>query len=112
MHHLQQLRELQSMPGGRFWSQGAGVFRRRFEELLQTAGLGGLGFKPYSLRRGGATSAFRSGQPLEEVLMRGRWRHVRVARPYIVDGLATMSATQIPESTRASLSFYASLVKA
>ena len=43
--------------------------------------------QPYSLRRGGSTSAFRRGVPFEQLLLRGRWIHQRTARIYLDEGL-------------------------
>ena len=44
------------------------------------------GFRPYSLRRGGATELFQRTQSMEAALIRGRWESSRVARVYISDG--------------------------
>ena len=107
VHHLLELRQLEQYSGGTLWSAGSGVFRRRFQELLTACGLGEFGFKPYSLRRGGATWAFRVGRPLEEILLRGRWKHSRVARLYIVDGLASMTAMRLPPHVHQSLAQHA-----
>ena len=47
-----------------------------------------MGFKPYSLRRGGATAFFRATGSMEKTLDRGRWSSARVGRIYINDGIA------------------------
>ena len=51
-------------------------------------GVADHGFKPYSLRRGGATAYFRASGSMELTLERGRWSSARVGRIYINDGLA------------------------
>ena len=43
--------------------------------------------QPYSLRRGGATSAFRLGTSFDQLLLRGRWTHQRTARIYLDEAL-------------------------
>ena len=48
--------------------------------------------RPYSLRRGGATTLFRATGSLDVVSIRGRWGAVLTARRYIDDGVATMAA--------------------
>ena len=51
-------------------------------------GLNGYNFKPYSIRRGGATAFYRRTKRMDETLERGRWASYRVARIYVNDGLA------------------------
>ena len=51
-------------------------------------GLQEIGFRMYSLRRGGATAFFRKTRSMEAALDRGRWGSSRVARVYLNDGLA------------------------
>ena len=63
-------------------------FRQEFSTLLDAAGLQHFNFKPYSLRRGGATDLWRTSQNLGLVVMRGRWAQSRTARIYINEGLA------------------------
>ena len=63
-------------------------FYSLFEAGLKWLGLGDVGFKPYSIRRGGATAYFRATRNMEATLDRGRWSSARVARIYLNDGLA------------------------
>ena len=42
---------------------------------------------PYSLRRGGATSAFRFGVSFDQLLVRGRWSNQKTARIYLDEAL-------------------------
>ena len=64
----------------------------RFYELFAAAvnalGLGEFGFRPYSLRRGGATAYYRATRNMAATIERGRWSSLRVARIYINDGVA------------------------
>ena len=48
-------------------------------------------FRPYSLRRGGATHWFRTTGSLDATTDRGRWGCVKTARIYINTGLADMN---------------------
>ena len=59
------------------------VFRARFAEYLQYLQLHGLNFKPYSLRRGGATHLFYESGSMETVRVRGRWQNFRTAKQYV-----------------------------
>ena len=63
-------------------------FYKLFERGIKWLGLEQFGFKPYSVRRGGATSFFRATRNMEATLDRGRWSSTRVARIYVNDGLA------------------------
>ena len=51
---------------------------------METAlGLQHVGYKPYSLRRGGATTAFQETGNLGLVALTGRWQNQATARIYI-----------------------------
>ena len=63
-------------------------FYQLFKAGLRWLGVESMGFQPYSVRRGGATSFFRCTRNMEATLDRGRWGSVRVARIYVNDGLA------------------------
>lgn len=65
------------------WNGSPAAFRRRFAQLCNIFGLDHLQFRPYSLRRGGATDLFQQTQSMEAALIRGRWESSRVARIYI-----------------------------
>ena len=64
------------------------TFRAFFADMLGTLGLQGRGFKPYSLRRGGATHHFREFANVSATTLRGRWESIKTARIYITDGIA------------------------
>jgi hypothetical protein len=67
-------------------------FRQRFSLLLHDLELHEWGFKPYSLRRGGATHHFQLNGQLSSTVVKGRWGSAKSARVYINDGLATMAS--------------------
>ena len=49
------------------------VWRQMFQDCLAGLKLEDWGFRPYSLRRGGATSYFVKVGSLDRVLILGRW---------------------------------------
>ena len=70
---------------------------------LRSLGVSALGFRPYSLRRGGATAFYRRTANLQATVERGRWAHVRVARIYICDGLGMETEMRFPTVARHSI---------
>eukprot|EP00435_Cladocopium_sp_Y103_P031880 s1016_g8.t1 len=78
------------------------LMRTRFKELLQKSGLPD-GFALYSLRRGGATHAFRRSNNLSWVCLVGRWSHEKTARIYITDALAQLTDITLESRVRARL---------
>ena len=64
-------------------------------------GLQRYGFRPYSLRRGGATHEMRQRGSMEHVLERGRWVSNSSARIYIQDAVATSVAISLAAGERA-----------
>ena len=83
-------------PGDLLWPHSGGSFRKEFLLLSQFFRVDHMKFKPYSLRRGGATFLLQSGVALETILVRGRWRSLGVARLYLEDGLAQLPALRTP----------------
>ena len=57
-------------------------------------------YRPYGLRRGGATVFFRRSGSLDTTLFRGRWSWIRTARAYIVEGMGLLAqhSLAIPEA--------------
>ena len=72
------------------------IFRERFSAALRELGVAQIGYRPYSLRRGGATAFYRATANLQATIERGRWATARVARIYICDGLGLESELDIP----------------
>jgi integrase len=72
---------------GRLLPGGPAEFQRLFTGLLKSLGLGLIGFTPYSLRRGGATSIMARCGDVNVLTGIGRWGNVATARLY-VDGAA------------------------
>ena len=72
------------------WDRSGTAFRNLFRQAVQALEIGHLGFRPYSLRRGGATFEMQAHGLMERTLIRGRWRNSNIARIYICDGLAML----------------------
>eukprot|EP00438_Fugacium_kawagutii_P006060 Skav221353 [mRNA] locus=scaffold6476:21129:22043:- [translate_table: standard] len=85
---------------------GPQVFRDSFRSLLSYFGLSNT-FRPYSLRRGGATHDFRSHGQMERTLIRGRWASNVAARQYIQEGLSVLVTLKLKEDQANLLSRYA-----
>ena len=99
---------LASLPAGTshehyVFMPNAHVFYRMFDAGLRWLGLVDFGFKPYSIRRGGATAYFRCTRNMEATLDRGRWSSARVARIYVNDGLAKEVELRLPKDIDARL---------
>eukprot|EP00972_Heterocapsa_arctica_P040509 5968660-Heterocapsa_arctica.AAC.1 len=59
--------------------------------LCEAFGLEEWQFKPYSIRRGGATSHLRAFGSLSLTVDRGRWDNPRSARIYLQSGMAQLA---------------------
>ena len=79
-----------------FLTEKPHVWRQTFNECLVSLGLHDWGFRPYSLRRGGATSFFLKSGSLDRVLLLGRWTAVKTAKIYLNSGLAMLADLNIP----------------
>lgn len=104
---LQDIRTTLNIRTAPLWSQSPAAFRQAFKKLLCRFGLEAQGFRPYSLRRGGATDLFQRTGSMELSLLRGRWESSRVARIYIADGLSYLPSLRLSAHTRNMLHRYA-----
>ena len=100
---LVELRQEQRMSSLKLWNASPQCFRTRFNKLLEIYGLQAHQFRPYSLRRGGATALFQETNSMEAVLTRGRWESTKVARVYITDGLSYLPSIRRTSTTQALL---------
>ena len=73
------------------------AWRALFAECITKLKLERWEFRPYSLRRGGATHLFVKVNSLDQVLLAGRWTALKTARIYLNSGLAMLSEIQIPK---------------
>ena len=73
-------------------------WRALFNSCLEGLQIQDMGFRPYSLRRGGATFWFQKHQNLDRILVQGRWHTQKSARIYLNEGLAVLSQLKLPTS--------------
>lgn len=99
---LLDIRKLHRTSRVPIWLYSPQSFRNSFKRHLARFDLLKHEFRPYSLRRGGATHLFQVTGSMESALLRGRWGSSRVARIYISDALSylpgmtfTHNATQM-----------------
>jgi len=71
------------------------AWRKAFTNALESLALGPWEFRPYSLRRGGATFWFSKHGSLDRILLQGRWTAAKTARTYLNEGLATLAEMKI-----------------
>ena len=94
VHHMLQ----HVAPGDTILQGSAAGFRRVFQLLLEGLELTEFGFKPYSLRRGGATAHFAAHRNMAATLLMGRWRDSEVARLYLSEGVQVLLQTALGEA--------------
>ena len=91
-------------PGDRLLRTHPSSFRTLFAEAVAALGVKRFAFRPYSLRRGGATHEMRQRGSMEHVLERGRWSSTASARIYIQDAVATAVAIELTAKERLEVS--------
>ena len=72
------------------------AFRALWKAVVIHLGLESFNYLPYSLRRGGATSAYAQGMKFDQLLTKGRWKHVSTARIYLDQALQEYTALVPP----------------
>ena len=77
-------------PGDRVSSASPGVLRSRLATLLSDLRISEP-YRWYSVRRGGATHAYRTTNNMAAICFKGRWNSVKTARIYICDAVAQLS---------------------
>ena len=77
-------------------TSSAAAWRSEFARILVALGLESFQFRPYSLRRGGATFWFLKHGNLDRLLIQGRWQAPRTARIYINEGLSVLAEMNVP----------------
>ena len=74
----------------------AAKFRSVWKDVVQHLGLQDFNYLPYSIRRGAATAAYNEGATFDELLERGRWRHIATARLYLDQALQEYACINLP----------------
>ena len=91
-----------------------GVNPNQFQAMLRLycdfLELRGCGFTAYSLRRGGASHAFASGQSFDQLLVKGRWQSVKTARVYLDSGRAQLIQLRLPSEAVRKVSHFGATV--
>ena len=75
-------------------------FRRHFSRLLCDLSLHDFGFKPYSLRRGGATFHYNRHASWPQLCLLGRWMSEKTCRVYVHAAMAALADSRFPETPR------------
>ena len=88
------------------WNLSGTRFRDTFAQVVAFFKVEHLRFRPYSLRRGGATVFFSQFGLMEKTLLRGRWASVSVARLYLCDALAQLPSLVATPHTQRLVSQY------
>ena len=89
-------------PGDPLSKVAGGTQRKRLNDLLLFLRIP-FPFRMYSIRRGGATHAYRTTNNIAAICVKGRWNSVKTARLYICDAVAQLTELQLPEGTLRSL---------
>eukprot|EP00438_Fugacium_kawagutii_P033040 Skav233495 [mRNA] locus=scaffold5081:59211:60287:+ [translate_table: standard] len=79
-----------------FLTSSPSSWRALFNECISALGIEAHQFRPYSLRRGGATFWFQKHQSFDRILVQGRWHTQRSARIYLNEGLAMLASMALP----------------
>ena len=79
-------------------------FRNTFAHHIKRFHLEAHLFRPYSLRRGGATALFQQTGSMETALLKGRWSSTKVAKIYLSDGLSFLPGLRFSLKAREMLS--------
>ena len=90
------------------WEHSGTAFRNLFRRAVEALQVQHLGFRPYSLRRGGATYEMQSHGLMKRTLIRGRWRNSNIARLYICDGLALLPSLSMTLHSKFLVAQYSS----
>lgn len=96
----------------KLWPHSGQLFRVTFRKFCSFFRVAHLLFKPYSLRRGGATWLLQSGVPMDSIMLRGRWKSLQVGRLYLTDALALLPSLRVPTTDQPRISQFAALTPA
>ena len=83
-------------PGNTFLCGQPHQWRKQFSFILEALKLDQFQYRPYSLRRGGATHYFQTYGSFDKLLVLGRWQAASTARIYVNEGLSVLTSLKIP----------------
>jgi len=75
----------------RLWARAAHDFRRRFGIIMERLHVKGLGLTPGSLRPGGAAHLYVSGETVERLQHKGRWKSIATLRIYTQEAACALA---------------------
>ena len=84
-------------PGDKILRRSPAQFRKLWKHLVSQLGQDPQYWRPYGLRRGGATEHFLRQGRLDRTALVGRWGSLKVARIYINGGLAMLNELELNE---------------
>ena len=79
------------LPADKLYQSSNACFRQGFNACLLRLGLSGKLYKPYSMRRGGATHLFRTSGSYSIVEAKGRWSSAKTAKSYVDEAKAELA---------------------
>ena len=94
------------VPLGPYW------FRNWWDHALLRLDVPSHIFKPYAIRRGGASWHFATTGNLEQTVFKGRWAQMATARTYIQEGLALLAQTRLSDQAMAACAACVAVFKA
>lgn len=97
MRSIKTAQNLNKVP---IWTKSHQSFRNEFAHHCNKFKLQEFNFRPYSLRRGGATYIFQMTGSMEMALLKGRWSSTKAAKIYLSDGLRYLPGMTFSCETR------------
>ncbi len=98
-------------PGDTLVGRSPRAFRQMWASAVKAVGLP-QAYKPYGLRRGGATAFFQHCGSFGRTANRGRWGTEQAMKQYVTTALAELAENQHQESDNSTLSRWASQLHA
>ena len=75
-------------------------FRKLWADAVSHFRLQDHKIQPYSIRRGGATSAYKLGATFEELMQQGRWANVATARIYLDEAIQELNTLSLSRASQ------------
>ena len=92
-----------ALPGTILVPGGSSAYRRKLARHIEDLGLSGVDYKPYSMRRGGATHYFLKTGRFDVTMEKGRWRSATTARIYINEAAVLLKEISFTEDQHRKL---------
>jgi len=92
------------------WNGSVPQFRAFLARFCEFLNLEDMNFSAYSIRRGGASSAFLRGTSFDQLLVTGRWQSIKTARIYLDTGRAALIQQSFSPRSTLLLHHFSSVV--